>query len=289
MRLGYLAAACAILAAIVSALAFLAVTAASTPRTVAAALGTDGADAPGLAARREGAIAQLTAACLRSAGIEAVPVLETSAAIPDADLDPVAWAERWGFGVSTSVTAAPAVPVIDANLQAADRKGPAARRRYLALLHGDGRRPGCHEAASEQVLGLRQRLLAPLAADLTALGRAIEADAAIGVVLETWRQCVAPLAGPSRATRADLGPMLLGRFADRLAAVHGDPAALARLQATERRTAAVVARCEVAYAADRARIAATYEGPFVDRHRAELERIRRAIAAAEAAWPTLPP
>ena len=83
--------------------------------------------------------------------------------------------------------------------------------------------------------------------------------------------------------------MLLGRFADRLAAVHGDPAALARLQATERRTAAVVARCEVAYAADRARIAATYEGPFVDRHRAELERIRRAIAAAEAAWPTLPP
>jgi len=289
MRLGYLAGAFVALAGMVAALVFLAVTAAGAPRTVAAALGTDGADPPGLAVRRETAIALLTTACLRAAGIAAVPVIEPPTAIPDADLDPVAWAERWGFGVSTSVATPPGPPVVDVNLQAADRAGPAARRRYLTALHGDGRRLGCHESASEQVLGLRERILAPIAPDLARLDRAIEADPAMDAVLAAWQRCVAPVSDSPRSTRHDLGPTLLARFADRLGAVRASPVDLARLQATERRAATAVARCEVAYAADRAPVAATYEGPWVDRHRSTLERMRAAIAAAEAAWPTVSP
>ena len=289
MRLGYLAVAFMILAGVIAAMAFLGITAATTPRTVAAALGTDAADPPDLASRREAAIAELTAACLRAAGIAAVAVIEAPAAFPDADLDPVAWAERWGFGVSTSVGASPAVSVVDVNLEAAERAGPAARRRYLAVLHGEGRRPGCHDPASEQVLGLRRRVLAPIAADLGRLDRAIEADPAMATVLASWQRCVAPVADAFGPSRADLGPTLLARFAARLAAIRDDSAQLARLQATERRTATVIARCEAAYAAARARVATTYEGPWVDRHRAILERMRTAIAEAEAAWPTVPP
>jgi hypothetical protein len=265
-----------------------------TPVTVASALGLDGPDPPGWQERREGAIAMLTAACLRRAGLEVVPVLDPPPPIPDPDLDPVAWAERWGFGVATSVGAAgvgAAVPgPTDPNLEAARRAGGAAEQRYLAALRGHDGQPGCQQQASEIVLGLRERLLQPLEPALARLAGEIDADPAMAAIVDAWRVCVRPVAGTlADGPRAAVGPAMLERAAKRLADWDGSPAALAAIQADERREASVVARCEAAYAGGRTRIATRHETPFVRAHATELAAIQSALEREEAAWPTMPP
>ena len=55
--------------------------------------------------RRADAVAILTTRCMAAHGLAWAARPELPRQIPDAELDPVAWAERWGFGVSTSVGA----------------------------------------------------------------------------------------------------------------------------------------------------------------------------------------
>jgi hypothetical protein len=125
---------------------------------------------------------------------------------------------------------------------------------------------------------------------LDALQRAIEADVGLAHALARWRTCVAEVAGDLGRDRRSLPAALIERWARRLAALPpGDPAALDRLQAAERRDAGILARCEVAYTTARAVVAAPYEARFVERHWTALDAIGRQIAAAEAALPTLPP
>src|SRR6185312_12074130 len=90
--------------------------AAERPTTVAAALGL-GSDAA-LDERRSVAVAVLTTACMRRLGLEWTPVVATVPTVPDADLGPVAWADRWGFGISTAVAQPTRQPDMDPNLAA---------------------------------------------------------------------------------------------------------------------------------------------------------------------------
>ena len=269
---------------------------APAPVTVRAALGLDGADPPDLARRRELAVERVVVACMAQRGFAYVPLTDPPPAIPDADLDPVDWAERWGFGVSTSAGRLLATaPVVDVNLELAARLDPPEARRYRAALFGTGPRDeGCRAAGAEAILGLRERLLAPLAGPLSALEHAVAGDPGMTTAEATWATCVrraadamgVPAAG---RTRARLVPATLDVLARRLAALTPrDRAGLERLREAERRSAVAVARCESAYATDRETIARPYEAAFVRMHRVELRRIGSAIRTAEAALPAVP-
>jgi hypothetical protein len=259
------------------------------PATVAAALGLDGDDAVAeLDRRRDEAIAVLTARCMVERGQRYVPVPAPAPAVPDADLAPVAWAARWGFGVSTSVGRGSVAAAPDPNRAHAASLSVTAERRYRAALYGGNDGPGCAATATDRVMGLRDRLLAPLREELAALDRTIDADPLVRAATLAWRRCVS---GPARIRDADpgaLGPRLAARFGVRLAGATGWRA-LMLLQAEERSVATAVARCDAELVAARAIAAAPHEARFVRRHGPQLRAIGTVIGDLEAALPTLPP
>ncbi len=259
------------------------------PTTVAAALGIDGD--PALDRRRAEAVAVLTADCMRERGLAWVAAPESAPQLPDPELDPVAWARRWGFGLSTMVGSAFPQATADANMTAIDGSEPSARAAYLRALHGQNGAPGCHEIATDVVFGSRDRLLAPLRADLDTLDARIAADPVTQRAVGAWRMCVGPITAGLAADRRSLPGALLGRFDARVRNLAGmrSVAGLAAVQADERRVATVVAECELAYASARAAAAAPHEAAFVAQHGEALMTIGAAIRAAEAALPTLPP
>jgi len=257
------------------------------PTTVEQALGL-GASTAELDARRAVAVAVLTAACMRNLGLRWQPVPEPPPAIPDPDLGPVAWAERWGFGVST-IPPRPTEAADDANLGATAAMPDGLRSRYRTALHGSPGQPGCQDTARASVYGLRDRLLRPLRTELDALEAALTADPGLGRAVAVWRGCVGRVADGLPVDRRSLPSALLQRFAARTADVEPGSPRLGAIQEDERRVAGVLARCEATYADTRTLIAARYEAAFVARHEAALRAFGAAIAAAEAALPTLPP
>lgn len=254
------------------------------PLTVAAALGLDGPMAGAdLDRRRSLAVAWQTTRCMAGRGFVHIAVPEPAPAVPDGDLDPVAWAERWGFGVSTAPTSPTPVERPDPNLVRIAGLRPVARRAALRALLGDGSTRGCAALAGEAVHGLRDRELAPLRSELSELAAAIDQDREVRAAIGRWRACVG-----TRADRHDHVMSLLDDFRRRAAAVDDRPAALAEVQADERRVAAEVARCDVAYTAARAHARERLEAPFVIRYRARLADIGDRIRRAEAAYPGVP-
>ena len=177
--------------------------------TIEGALALEGG--PGLDARRAAAVAASVTACMERLGLDWQPVPEPIPSVPDADLDPVAWADRWGFGVSTTAEAPIPSSTPDPNLQALERLTPADRTAARAALHGSSRQPGCLEAASAAVYQDRERALAPLRTALADLEASIEADPATVRGVATWRGCVAGVSGGATLERATLGPALLRR------------------------------------------------------------------------------
>lgn len=291
MRAGYLATALAVLGAVAFSLV-LGVGRTPAPASVAAALGFDGVEDPGLGRRRALEVARQTAACMAERGFpyQAIPAPEP--AIPDPGLDPVRWAERWGFGVSTAAGLPEPPPLPDANAVYAAGLDATARGRYGRALHGDDDDPGCLTAATQTVYGLRERRLAPLRDELITLEHAIESDPAMKPVRGAWQACVtqvvAGLGVDSSMDRASLPSALLHAFVARLAHDRADPARLARLRAVERRVATGVARCEAAFMAARAGVALAHEGAFVRAHADALERIGSDILDTEARYGASP-
>jgi hypothetical protein len=259
------------------------------PTTVAAALRIDGD--PGLDRRRAEAVAVLIADCMQERGLPWAAVPEPAPQLPDPELDPVAWASRWGFGLSTMVGSASPEATADANMTAIDGSDPSTRAAYLRALHGQDGTPGCHEIATDAVFGSRDRLLAPLRADLDTLDAQIAADPVTQRAVGAWRTCVGPITAGLAADRRSLPGALLGRFDARVRNLAGarSIAGLAAVQADERRVATVVAECELAYASARAGAAAVHEAAFVAKHGEALTTIGAALRAAEAALPTLAP
>ena len=291
MRLGYAIVALAALIGLVVASLLLSASAPPRPQTVADVLAVGGVPPADLDRRRAEAIALLTTECMTGLGLPYHALPEAPPAIPNGDLEPIEWAERWGFGVSTSVDARPAdpAPLADPNAAwAASLPAPAAAR-YRAALYGtpDGAVEGCQRAASDEVLGLRDRLLAPLAPALADLETEIATDPGTAAAVAAWRRCV-ELAWPGSTAleRRTAGSVFIERFTAALDEVR-DRADLARVQADERRVAAAVARCELEYVAARARIAAPHEARFLQEHGERLRAIGEAIHAAERAWPSL--
>jgi hypothetical protein len=248
-------------------------------------LGAPGAE---LDARRAAAVAVLTAACMRHRGLSWQPVPDPLPAIPDPELDPVAWADRWGFGVST-IPAHPAGTPDDPNLVAIAKLPDGQRSRYRVALHGSAGRPGCQEAARESIYGLRDRLLRPLRVDLDVLETAVAADPGLARAVAIWRGCVGRVASGLPLDRRSLPSALLQRFAAMVGDVEPGSPRLGAIQEDERRVAGVLARCEAMYADTRTLIAARHETAFVATHEAALRAVGAAIRAAEAALPTLPP
>jgi hypothetical protein len=264
--------------------------AADRPTTVAAALGFDRAD-PALDGRRAEALAVLVADCMRQHGLRWTAVPEPAPPILDAGLDPVAWARRWGFGLSTMVGGRPDPAAAGATVAALEANDPSVREAYRRALHGDDGSPGCHATATAAVFGARDRLLAPLRPALDALDARIAADPQTQRAATRWRTCVGPVTAGLTADRRSLPDALLERYDAQVGRLAGldSIAGLAALQADERRVATVVAECELAFAAARASAAARHEAAFIAEHSAALASIRRAIDAAEADLPTLPP
>jgi hypothetical protein len=142
--------------------------------------------------------------------------------------------------------------------------------------------------ATDRVMGLRDRMLAPLRADLEDLRRAIDADPAVRAASMAWRRCVTDRAGLVDPDRTTLGPRLVERYAARVSAgVRG--IGLILLQAEERAVALAVARCDEAFSAARTEAGAPYEARFVRRHGPRLRAIGAAIRELETTLPTLPP
>jgi hypothetical protein len=259
------------------------------PLTVDEALGLDRPPSD-LDRRRADAVALLIAACMQRQGLDWEPIPETAPVPPDPQLGPVAWAERWGFGISTMVDRPPPPSVADPNLARLEAVDPIERQAFRRALRGDGRGRGCVAVATDAVYGLRDRLLRSLGPDLAALQQRIADDPGSIGSDAAWQVCVAAVATGLPLVRQSLPRALLQRYADRLAALGaGSSSDLHRLQADERRAATTIARCEVDGEAARATIAAPHEAAFVAANRARLAAMGAAIRAAEAALPTLPP
>lgn len=260
------------------------------PTTVAAALGIDATD-PALDGRRAEAVAILIADCMRQRGLRWTALAEPAPWVPDPELDLVAWARRWGFGLSTMVGTPHPQATADANMAAVEAAAPSTRDAYGRALHGEDGSPGCHETATDAVFGSRDRLLGPLRPALDALDARIAGDPGTQRAAAAWRTCVGPIRRGLAADRRSLPGALLDRYDARLRSLSGlrSIAGLAALQADERQVATVVAECEVAFASARAISAARHEAAFVAEHRAALAAVGAAIRAAEAGLPTLGP
>lgn len=262
------------------------------PATVAAALAVD-AEGLDIDARRSEAVAVLVARCMQARGLEWQPWVEPPPTVPDAELDPVGWAERWGFGVSTTVGRETGSPALDPNLAGMAASPSERRERLREALDGTGETaPGCQRATNEAVYGLRDRLLGPLRPALMELDARIAADPDATRALEAWRACVEPIAGGAVGERREFTERLMLRFeaeTQRVTAAPSNLVGLFALQTEERRVAATLARCEARYAAARAAVAGPYEVAFVAQHRDELRRIGTAIRDAEAALPRMSP
>ena len=261
------------------------------PATVAAALALD-VDTLAIEARRSEAVAVLTARCMQARGLAWEPWVEMGPTVPDAGLEPVAWAERWGFGVSTTFGLQPVATAADPNLAAVAALSGDDQRRYRDALYGTSEgTDGCQRTANDAVYGLRERLLGPLRPVLTDLDARIAADPGAIQAVEAWRTCVAPIAGSAVPERRTLAGQLIAGFDARVQALSAAPATtagLVALQAEERRVAATLARCEGRFADARTTVATRFEAAFVAEHRDELMRIGAAIRDAEAALPRLP-
>lgn len=262
------------------------------PATVAAALGLDPAG-DDLDRRRRDAVAVLIARCMTRHGFAWKPWVEEPPSVPDPDLAPVAWAEHWGFGISTVVGRPGAVEAGDPNLATLGGLPPDGRDALRRALYGDRVGPGCNAMATDEVYGLRERLLAPLRPALDGLDARIAADPGAITLVSAWRTCVDPVtSGIAPVERAELPARLMVTISDRLAALGRSPAAvagLAAIQTEERRTATVLARCEDAFSAGRSLVAAPHEAAFTLEHGDALREIGAEIRAQEAALPTLPP
>jgi hypothetical protein len=263
----------------------------AVPATVAGALALD---VPGvdMDRRRAEAVAVLVAACMIEHGLDWEPWVEPPPSVPDADLGPIEWAERWGFGVSTMADRAGSSTPVDPNLRRSDVASPDIRDAYRSALHGDGAAVGCQAAATTEVYGLRERLLTPMRPALLELDRRIATDPAARHLLASWQTCVGSVAMGLSRDRRTLAARLIEAFGRRLASLDTGTrsiAALAALQADERRVAVVLADCDAAYDAGRVAVASPHEAAFVAANRPALERIGAAIRAAEVALPTLPP
>jgi hypothetical protein len=238
--------------------------------------------------RRAQAVAILVARCMTGRGFVWTPWVEPPPAFPDAELDPVAWASRWGFGVSTTVGLPEPSAASDPNLVALAALRPTVvdgRDGYRDALDGPH---GCRTAETEAVYGLRERALAPIRASLLDLDAQIAASPAAERATDAWRECVEPVAGGHALDRRTLPFELRDRSVRQLADL-SRMAGLMALQVEERRVAMVLAGCDAAYEHARAEAAAPIEAAFVSEHRAALAAIGAGIRAAEAALPTLPP
>ena len=247
---------------------------------------------PTLDRRRAARWREVVAACMSARGHDYRPFVEPPPPIPDADLGPVAWAERWGFGISTALAPSPPAPV-DPNLRRIAGAPAAERTRYLGALFGTDGEPGCHATATEAVHGLRQRALASLETSLAALATVIDADPIVMTAGDAWLTCVRrvlPDGVSATAVRSPGDTDALRRwFAARVGIDGGSEPGPPSIQAEERRVAASVARCDVALAAARAIGAGPHEAAFVRDHRLALARIGAAIRRAEAAYPPAEP
>lgn len=262
------------------------------PTTVADALGLEvqGFDVD---RRRGEAVAVLVARCMTRHGFPWTPWVEPPPSVPDPDLAPIPWAERWGFGISTTVGRVVAVERADPNLATLGALGPDDRDTLRRTLFGSRDGPGCQAAASAAVFGLRERHLASMRPLLDALDGRIAADPRARSLVSAWRACVAPVtSGMATVERSEVPQRVMAAIADRLAALPQAPTAIggpAALQADERRAATVLARCEEAFSGGRSVVAAPYEASFTLEHGDELRRIGAEVRAEEAALPSLPP
>jgi hypothetical protein len=256
------------------------------PTTVAGILALD---EPGIDRdrRRADAVAMLAGRCMLTRGHAWTPWPEPPPPIPDAELDAIGWAERWGFGVSTMVGRPVASASVDPNLRTIAAMAPDGREAYREALDGPH---GCRTDATDRVYGLRERALSPIRASLLDLDARIAASDAAERATGRWRDCVRPLADGDGhdVQRRTLPTELRDRFARRLAALARIPGLVA-LQVEERRVAAALARCDIEYDAARALAAAPFEAAYVAERRAALEAISAEIRAGEAALPSLPP
>jgi hypothetical protein len=254
-----------------------------------------GLDVPGsdIERRRGEAVAVLVARCMTRNGFAWTPWVEPSPTVPDADLGPIPWAERWGFGISTVPRRPQPVEPGDPNMATLVRLPPDERDALHRALYGDRAGPGCQAVATDEVYGLRERSIAQLRPALDALDARIAADPDAETLVSTWRTCVVPVThGMPTIQRGELPARVMAGISGRLAGLGRTPAAvagLAALQAEERRAATVLARCETAFSAGRSVVAAPYEAAFTLEHGDALRRIGAEVRAAEAALPTAPP
>jgi hypothetical protein len=285
LRAGYLAFVSSLVGTALVALLLLAPP--PPPRTIVDALAAPLDDA--LAQRRIWAVEATTQACMVALGLPYTPRSDPEPAIPDAHLDPVAWAERWGFGIATSVGKTTPLVAPDPDADYLAGLHGSARARYVAALYGDGTgRGGCHGSAIDAVHGLRDRELAALRGPLADLERAIAVDPARSTAMAAWAACIRALGIPD-THRATLIGRMRASFTDRAARALSDRQLLDAVAEDERRVAAGIARCEADHVAQMAIVVAPHEARFVARHRALLARIGDRIRAVEAAYPVSPP
>jgi hypothetical protein len=227
--------------------------------------------------RRERAVEDLTASCMRDKGFEYVPwspdLEENREPYPielQASLSAEEFARKYGYGITTITVKR----TVDPNQEIWARLSPEAQKAYDDALWGDG----CHEEADRKVNGdadaeeLRlQKEFEDLAEDIGRLEQRLLDDPRMREALTGWADCMADGGYPGLEEPVDAQNVV----GERMSEILDDPTKAAEVRAFEVTTATTDHECQREHLEPvRAEVATRLEKQFVAEHRAELERFR---------------
>jgi hypothetical protein len=208
---------------------------------------------------------------------------------PDAELSPRAWAERWGFGIATSVgVVSPSAPRPDPNLEYVATLSPSQAEQYRTALYGSSTEPGCADQAADRVYGRYEQVLDPLGPEIDQMEQAIRSDTRTITLTMAWLECVSD-DDFRPSSREALVPELTEVLQAKLAEVMGPPPGrsdfdTAELRAIQRREIELALRtidCDTRFEHRFSEVRAEHERAFISAHEDELVEVRTQMDAIE--------
>jgi hypothetical protein len=255
--------------------------------------------------QRQLAMEEVIAACMRDAGFEYLPVStedRMAGGLTEAySLDPKAFAERYGYGVTTLTFGADANTFVDPNQEIRDGLSGEQREAYDRAMWGDvasgdadqedptALPSGCQMQATTEVYqgtddGFSQ--FDSLFDELGALYSQIGQDSRLAAAHRLWADCMAGAGYPDLTEPADAEKSVFDRMSGIASSAEGsdlpaDP--LADLREYELALAPADQACQQEHVAGpRGEVTTELEERFIEEHREELESYREWLDRARA-------
>src|SRR5437773_3278274 len=239
---------------------------------------------------------ELVASCMASRGFTYRPRRDGPPQPPDPELAPVEWAEKWGFGIATSVgTSTDESLEADPNDSYIQSLSGTQRNAFFTALRGaaepaaSSAPEGCLPLANDQVYGRYNSVLTPVSDALESIGPDIHQDSRVAPAIADWASCHVG-AGLPRDHPERVAQRLASDVSTQLMAIMGPPpgrpdydrAALSSLQASDKRVATAVAICSQRFQDAYRPIANEYESRWASLHADTLKQVTEQLAEFDA-------